>query len=181
MFDFSSFATYNGSTLQIVVWSMFAGVVVGVFAVLYNKNVLGSFIKALNEHKAFEPDTARSLKEMGFSKNIFVRFALREHSSFRKTVHAVSIAPAEAAVETPEKEVRKKKAPHVPVDSLRFYLPAEATERAELLYSKNGANLLTAMAAILLFLVVAILCFTVVPDLLQMLGNFVDHYFPDVK
>lgn len=183
--DLNSWLTYKGMTLEIIVWSMFLGVILGAFVILYNKSVLGSFVRKLLETGSNTPETAKTLEETGFSKNVFVKFSLRIRSTYRKIIQA-SPAGGENAVGSepalPENtgKIRRKKSRRAQplLSELKFYIPQEMVMRADSLYSDNGTSLLVVVMTIALFLTVAILSFTVVPDLIQMLKNFVEFVSP---
>lgn len=189
--DWNSLLIYKGMTLELVVWSMFAGITIAVLVILYNKNVLGPFVRFLTEKGAVGPENAVSLKEAGASKNAFVRFALSRRSTYSKIIGATAIptsslelppppitdgkAPSHAAPEadTPVKRGRKHSRPKL--DELKFFIPPEMASRADAIYMNGGANILIALGTIALFLLVALLSFKVVPGLKQMLTNLIDY------
>lgn len=183
--DLNSFLTYKGMTLEIIVWSMFLGIIIGAFVILYNKSVLGAFVRKLLETGANTPEDAKTLEETGFSKNIFVIFSLQIKSTYRKIIHAspvnsgnedtVSTVPPEKT----KKRIKKKHRQAQPkLSELKFYIPQDMVARADSIYSNNGTSLLIVVITIALFLIVAILSFTVIPDLIQMLKNFIEFVSP---
>ncbi len=183
--DLNSFLTYKGMTLEIIVWSMFLGVIIGAFVILYNKSILGAFVRMLLETGANSPESAKTLEETGFSKNIFVKFSLQVKSTYRKIIQASPVNVRNEITgdtippENSKKRITKKRRPAEPkLSELKFYIPQEMAIRAESIYSNNGTSLLIVIITIALFLTVAILSFTVIPDLVQMLKNFVEFVSP---
>ena len=89
--DFSFFVTegYKKTDLNIILISIFVGIIVASIAIVYRRYVLGNIVRKIVDKKAFSEDTAITLEEMGF-KNVFVKFALRDSSTFKKTVHRVA-------------------------------------------------------------------------------------------
>ena len=142
-------------TLDVVLWSMFIGLMLGAFAMLYHKLVGGAVVRRLFDEKAALPEQAMTLKQMGLEKNILVRFALRKGSGLRKVVLSTE----------PDAKV---------TDETLFYLPEEKYPRAALQYDNNGTSVLTVFFAIVLFAVMMVGIRSVVPYLTQMLRNFVD-------
>ncbi|MDD4772746.1 MAG: hypothetical protein PHZ09_03985 [Eubacteriales bacterium] len=174
--DLNSLLTYKGMTLEIIVWSMFLGIIVGAFVVLYNKNVLGAFIRKLLQTGANTPENAKTLQETGFSKNVFVKFSLMKKGTYRKIIHASALNGA-AEIADNESGHRTRKV-RTKLSELKFYIPDEMTGRADSIYNDNGTSLLIVLITIAMFLAVAILSFTVVPGLIQMLQNFVEFVSP---
>ena len=91
MIDLSELLVYTGSTpLELVIWPLFIGICIGAFLAVFIRVRLGALVRALIEKGAYSPDTAKTLAELGFNRNFFVKNALRTSSSFRKTVRAVN-------------------------------------------------------------------------------------------
>ena len=153
----------SGITLEMIVWPMFAGFVVACFAAMYNKKVIGAFVRRLMELKAFDRESAVTLEGCGFLRNRFVRFALRRRGTLRRTVASCDAASGEIADDSSA----------IPVTALKFFIPDDKQEKADMMYGSDGTSIVIVLFAILLFLVLAVLSFTVVPDLIQMLSNFI--------
>lgn len=151
------------TTLNLIVWSLFIGFVIGIGVTIYNKFVLGAVVRGLIEREAFTEEGAVTASEIGCA-NIFVRFALRDSGSMRRIVCMVG-----------DTEAEKKKAPF---DTARFYIPDEQVHRAEIIYGKAGANAISVLLSVLAFLIVVFISFTVIPDLIQMLTNFIASITP---
>ena len=173
--DLNSLLTYNGMTLEIVVWSMFLGIILGAFGIYYSKNFLGVFVRALLALKADSPEEAKTLAETGFTKNRSVRFALSHSMSFRRLICSEPISPdAEKFIITPKGKKKKRK---FSLDELKFYIPPEHYIKADSIYNEDGSSLKIFFLTIVLFLLVAMASFKVVPSLIQMGTNFIDRYF----
>lgn len=142
-------------TLDVVLWSMFIGLIIGALAMLYNKKVGGAVVRKLFDEKAALPEQAMTLKQMGLEKNFLVRFALRKGSGLRKVVLST------------EQDAKV-------TDETLFYLPEEKYSRAALQYDNDGTSVLTVFFAIVLFAIMMIGVRTIVPYLMQMLKNFIE-------
>jgi ABC-type amino acid transport system permease subunit len=193
--DLNSWLTYKGMTLEIIIWSMFLGIVIGAVAIMYNKNVLGAFVRKLIEEKADSPESAKTLAETGFARNPFVKFSLSIRGTYRKIIQATPAdnfstglphpsltdgATQEREEMTENKKNKKEKNPprRPQLSELKFFIPHEMTMRADSLYSNKGTSLLILLLTVALFLTVAILSFTIIPGLIQMLKNFVEFVKP---
>ncbi len=151
------------TTLNIIIWSLFIGFMIGIGVTLYNKFVLGSLIRGLIERGAHTADAALTATEIGCA-NPFVRFAMRKNSSLRRIVHVKG--------ESDAKEFKYS------FQTAQFFIPDEMVHRAELVYGNAGTSVLSVLLAVLAFLVVALVSFIVVPDLIQMLNNFINGIKP---
>lgn len=192
--DLNSLLIYNGMTLELIIWSMFAGICLAALIIMYNKNVLGPFIRALFDAGANSPETAKTLAELGYTSKPFVRLSLGKRGTFSRIVQhtALEASPlsparlsdgeneggdaAEAAVE-PKKPPKKPggRRSRLSLDEVRFFIPEAMTERADSIYLNGGASLLTVLITIGAFLIVALLLFKFIPALLQMIENFVEY------
>jgi len=161
--DLSSLLKYEGMTLEIVIWSLFIGIVIGIFGSFYVKQVLGSFVRKLLEVDASSPDDAKTLAEIGFAKNYFVINALRPESSLRKLIMCTPDDGDESGMNSKQ---RRKAALEA-----RWYIPAELCPRAENMYQSKGNTIGIALISVLAFLIAALISFTVIPDLVSMASS----------
>jgi len=151
------------TTLNIIVWSLFIGFMIGIGVTLYNKFVLGSLVRELIEHGAHTEDAALTAAEIGCA-NPFIQFALRENGSFRRIVHMKGDTETSYSKES--------------FKTARFYIPDDKVHRAEVVYGNSGTSVISVLLSILAFLIVAFVSFIVVPDLIQMLTNFIAEITP---
>lgn len=151
------------TTLNIIVWSLFIGFMIGIGVTIYNKLVLGSLVRELIEHGAHTEDRAMTAAEIGCA-NPFIRFALREGGSFRRIVRMKGDTDTERARED--------------FKTARYFIPDENVHRAEVIYGNTGTSVISVLLSILAFLAVAFVSFIVIPDLIQMLTNFIAEITP---
>ena len=130
--DFSYFLGYETSTLNLVVTSVFIGIVIASLAMIYDKRYIGNFVRKLLKKEALGEEEAISLKEAGYRKYSPIRFSLREGSNLRKRVKAVG--------ENGEK---------------KYYIPKENADDAEIHYNKKGTNIAILLSSILIFVLLA--------------------------
>lgn len=163
--DLSSLREYNGMTLELVIWSLFIGVIIGAVATVYIKRVLGSFVRRLLESDATAPECAKTLDEAGLTHNVFVRRAVTGALRGGKYHGVVMLAP-EFAAEGSDGRIKAKD-----ISSMKFYIPKERTWRAGEMYDAKGSSIITVLIAILTFLVVALISFQVIPYLLSLITD----------
>ena len=95
-FDFGGATMVN---LRVIVFGIFAGVLVASVYMVYVKSVIGPFVRKLLAEECLSEESAKTLEELGYTKNFFVRMALRG-SVLRSTVIHV---PCEETGEEGEK------------------------------------------------------------------------------
>ena len=78
------------SSVGLVIISLFAGIVLSVIFILYQHDVSGAVIRSLMKHNADSPQSAKTLRELGLWKNIFVRVALLGKGGTLRRIIAVA-------------------------------------------------------------------------------------------
>ena len=136
--------------LPLVLWAMFAGFVVAMCVVLYQKLVTGKFVKFLIKQEKSTEENAATLEEAGCAKNLLLKWALRDGTTFRKVVKKTKDG--------------------------RYFLPEENRDRARTAYDNKGASVFTVLIGAILLgaAVAAVQIFA--PDLVQMMKNAIDMF-----
>ena len=153
-----NFFNETAITPETIVIPIAIGIVIAAIMALFSKHITGKFIMCLISENAKDESSAKSLRELGFDKNLFVRLALRSGRTYNKIVKRCGEGLAEG-----------KKNPDLL--SLRYYVEEKDEERANLFYSRNGAPILIVLIAIAVFLVAIGLLLYILPNLSTMLGN----------
>ena len=63
--------------LRGIIVALFIGVIIGAISSMFNRRVLGDFVRALTSGGCRTPESAKTLAELGFLKNTAVRASLR--------------------------------------------------------------------------------------------------------
>lgn len=161
----SSLFNYQGMTLEIVIWSLFIGIIIGAFAIWYSRRLLGVLVRALLASNANTSDSAKSFKELGIKSTLAYKIALRKNSMYRKIVHIAD----NGIIETADKAKSN-------INNMKFYIPEEVNFRADSMYNPKGATLLGAFVAIFAFFIMALLAFIVIPDLIDMVQSLISQF-----
>ena len=151
------------TTLNIIVWSLFIGFILAIFATLYNKFVIGKLVRALLKKEVHSESTALCADEVNCD-NPFIRFSLRKNSSLRRIVYISGDTDAEQ-----QKYDRS---------ASKLYIPVEKIHRAALTYGKNDITVGTVLLSIAACVAVAILALIFIPELVIMLSNFIESITP---
>ena len=154
-------------TIAMIVWSIYIGIMIACFVAVYQKNVVGKFVRTLLSAQATSPETAKTLEELGYGKKLGIRRHLRGKTALSSIVYVEgkdlqrdksgNILPA----------IRNK----VNFDRDKFYIPEELKHRAEVRFEKKGSSLWwTLLIGIVLFFV-AIAAVQFLPWFIELLEN----------
>lgn len=161
-------------TLQIIVWGLYAGAVLGFAGTVYAKRVPGKVVRALNGQESWTADGAKTLEELGIRPTAAIRRELRHGTTLRRYVAAV--AEDEAALPLPEEKrggkfLRKLFSRERTVryrynfGTQRWYLREESRFEAAVRYDTKGCNIPMIFLGSVLLLAVAVAILLVFPYL----------------
>lgn len=155
------------TSIEMVVWCMFIGLMLATVFMFYQKKVIGAFVRALLSAEASDHSSAKTLKELGFERNVPVRSALIKGGALRKLVweNGDNYVENESGVKISARQIP------LDVNTARFYIPEDNRIRAELRYNEKGSDVFMLIITALVFLMVAFLAATFLPDLLKLLEN----------
>ncbi len=179
--------SYPLESLEIVVWGLFIGFVIASLMAVYNKGLIGGFIKALLSNECTSEESAKTISELGYGTDYFVKNALRTNTVLRRFVVRVDyVLPRpegeEAATDetTPEKppKVERTRGGHEIIDfeTARFYIPEELKYRAEVRYARRGTNVVSLIVTVIILAVAAFGVLYLVPEMVQLLDNFIGTF-----
>lgn len=143
------------SSGNLLVWALYISIIIVALISLYNKVFLGKFVKHLIKNKAVDNDSAISPISAGH-KNIFLKYALKRSTVFRKIV-----------VSDDENE---------DILAKRYYITDKNYSRAKNLYAQNGASPVFIIFIAIIMLVVVALLYNILPDLVNMTENFFSSF-----
>ena len=167
---------------------MLIGVIIAAFATMFNKRVLGDFVRVMLQHEANSAENAKTLEELGYLKNSTIRGALRHNVSLRRVVHCLEEENFSKEVEEQRAayEARRADDPSLPafieptykmdVNTSHYYIAEKDKYMADIKFEKKGTNwfsfgIVLACCIILLFAVLFLL-----PDIFQYMDNFVGMF-----
>ena len=188
---YENLSFFNDPTMfRLIIFGLYFGIIAAALFMFYTKRVLGAFVRALDKNGALSKENAKTLSELGFEKNIFVKLALITGYTLRHVVYFVP-APADETEENAKKKAKKLKkgAPDASsggnlaelgvygyrADLSRdaFYIPEEKKYTADIRFDSKGANIGTAVIVIIVSLVICALICHFLPDLIKMVDNFI--------
>ncbi len=178
---YENFELYNPTiSIEMLIWSIGAGVGLGAVAAYLRRDVMGKAARILLKREADTPEKALTLAEMGCEKNILIRLGLREEGSLRREIVCANADDFQPRTPGKFRAVLRKifsRDPELPAKldfaTARFYLPEANKFRAEERYNAKGQTLPRLILALGLIALVCAGAVFVIPELMQMLDNFI--------
>ena len=167
---------------------MLIGVLIAACATMFNKNVLGDFVRSILQHQAYSPENAKTLEELGYLKNSTIRGALRRNVSLRRVVHCVEEEnfAAEVKAQRDAYEERRAENPsmpafieptyHMDVNTAHYYIAEKDKYMADIKFEKKGNNWFTFGFVVVCCIVLLYVALFVLPDIFQYMDNFVGMF-----
>ena len=181
-YDYIQIGTGSLVTLQKIILGIFGGIIIAAAIVLYDKNLLGSFVRKLIREQCLSPDTAKTLEELGFLKNYGVRASLKSPHKLGRIVHSVErdeydrqMEEAKAAyvAEHGSEEGFFMPAYRMNVEQDHFFIPDEEHYRAEVRFENKGSGWIAFIFVVVVSVVAAAAVCFLLPDVLQLVDNMI--------
>lgn len=169
-------------TIGTVVLGLYIGSLIACIVMTYNRQLLGSIVRKMISMEISTPENAKTVEELGYKKNVFVRSFFRDSEALHRVVKCVEAEEfyAEQKLEKEErdaeraknKKIRKFKEEtyRIDVDNDRFYIPEELKDVAEKRFNKKGSTWVTTLLAILVLTAVFIAIIFFLPWFMGMLA-----------
>lgn len=174
-------------------WAIVAlclGMILAAIMGVYEKKGLGEFVRKLIYEECYTPESAKTLYELGFHKNAAVRGALRGGSLSKivvctqKKEYDDAVAQKKAEYEqTASKDDPAFRSVAYKIDYQKdtFYIPKDASYAADVRYDKKGSGLISVLVVAVLSVLIALFIIFILPDMLQMLDNFIGLLRPEAN
>ena len=186
-FDFGSDNIIN---IHVIVFGIFIGVMLASAYSIYTKQILGKFVRKLLSEEVTSPENAKTLEELGFSKNIAVIHGLKGYTlgrvvnSIEKDEHLKKESEMRANYEANRKSADKHGKRLPPFRELKFdkkptecryYIAEKNKYTAEMRFNPNGSG----YGTFFFVLLISIMCIVIIYALLPHLLAFTDAAISD--
>lgn len=170
---------------KLIILGLFIGLALAAFGMVFNKRVLGGFVRKLLHCEALTPENAQTLSELGYAKKFFVRYGVRRGVTLRRVVrcreeelYAEEMRQAREAYESRRQEdsslPKWKETPfRVNPNEHHFYIPEELKYTADLKFDAKGTTWLGAWVFVGILLILLVVVFLTFPRLLELLDDWV--------
>ena len=172
-------------SLKNILVGLTIGLILASFITIYNKKYIGGFVRKMLNEECFSKESAKTLEELGYLKNIGVRQSIKTDKPLSRWIRCVeedefNEEMSKKHAEYEEAHKNDKKAPRFKeigfkrdVKTMHFYIPEEKKYAIDVKFSPKGANWVSfILVAVTSIAVCAFLSFAL-PELLQMIDNFI--------
>lgn len=176
----------NGTSMPLIICGIYIGIMLGVLGSLVCRIYSSRIIQALLKNGCADEASAKTLGELGLGKQWFIRSMLKDETVLRRSVLIANDAyvPVKAGKLKKfwyEKFLHDDLPKKLDWDSAKFYLPEENRIAAELRYKVEGHPVRNFIFAAVGLFAVALFANFAIPELLQMLDNFITTVTPESK
>ncbi len=133
---------------QFVVMAIAFGLIIAFIIVYYNRQVIGSFVRAIRDAEAVDEASAKTLSELGQSDNISAISKLKRSTSLQAIVTICGAATTE-------------KGKMVFDENTRFYIAKTNEERARKQFGNEKDSLLPIILGSVALIIVVVLSFLI--------------------
>lgn len=186
LYSFENFSIdVNGSSMYIIVWGLYIGIVLGVLGALITRVYSSRLITAIVKAGASDEEHAVRIDDLDIKGKGIIKYMLKPGSALSRTLVCANRNEFPANEHSKlkkfwhEKFLSEEIPEKTPFDVAKFYLPEERRIGAELRFSVEEHPVRNfILAAVGLF---AVACFAVfaIPELLTMFDNFVTQVKPE--
>ena len=190
------FSTYEHMTFfnspysfKYLVIGIYFGLVIASLCMYYNKHVLGGFVRKLDDMGALSEDNAKTLSELDYTKNFFVKLSLVRGNTLRNVVRWTHkhLENVEGDSDTDEKSAKNASRmggydEKCDLNTDRFYLIPEKRDVTIQRFRTKGSGWLSVLLVVIVGLVGMVLIFKIAPTIVGLLDNALDSFStePDV-
>ena len=172
------------TSLRMLIVGIFIGLALACFAAVFNKRVLGDFVRKVLREEALSPETAKTLSELGYERKLCIRNSVRRGVNLRRVVRcreeeAYLLELEQKEAEYAEKRKENPKLPkfkaepfRVNADEHHFYIPEEMKYMADIKFEKKGSTWLGAIVFVIILLILTVVLVLALPYNLTVLNDW---------
>lgn len=170
-------------SVRLIIFGLCIGLALAGFAAVFNKRVLGGFVRRLLKDECLSPDSAKTVDELGYSTNLFIRLAVRKSTSLRRVVKCREEQIFLEELEQKRTEYQNKRAEDrslprfkeaeykMDVMKDRFYIPEEMKYMADIKFEQKGTSWLGAVMFVVIMAIVFVAAMIALPYILDLIND----------
>lgn len=170
--------------LRNVILGICAGIIIASLVAAYDKNTLGKFVRKIIKEECLWPEKAKTLAELGFEKNYFVKASLKRGGGILgKVVKCVEREAHEEETRIMLQQYVEKTGSEegfvpikyeINVNEGHFYIPDEEHYAADIRFDNKGSGWRAFLLVLIVTVIIAILVCFLLPDMIQLVDNMID-------
>lgn len=164
----------TNTTTDVLMWSIFIGVILATVAMFCHKYFLGSFIEKMVKAGAESPETAKSLEELSCKNNFMVKLAISDGKPLRKVLGFCVDGETVEDPFTPLPrrkwgKLGKKDLTRKDLSGVKFYILPDKKHQATTRFDTKGSSPVSLIISLVLITVLFFLLKDFLPDLIKLL------------
>ncbi len=173
-------------SVRLIIVGIFIGVCLAAFASVFNKRILGAFVRKLLGEECLSPESGKTLPELGYADKLFIRNGVRRGVNLRRVVrcreeeeYLARMAEQEATYEERRRSnpaLPKKFRPEsfrVNPDEHHFYIPEDMKYVADMKFEQKGTTWGGAVLCVILMAAALVAVLLVLPKILELVNDLV--------
>ena len=170
-------------TVGMVVLGLYIGSVIACVIMTYNRQLLGTAVRKMLSMDITSRENAKTVEELGYKKNFFIRSLFRDSDSLRRVIKCVEEDDFYADQEKEREELEearkenkklrkfKTKIYRADIDNDHFYIPQDLHDLAERRFNKKGSTWVSMIFAIIALTVIFVALLFFLPWFFGLLGG----------
>ncbi|MBQ8911729.1 MAG: hypothetical protein IJY89_04090 [Clostridia bacterium] len=167
------FSKTGTNSIELVVIGAYIGLIIANIVAIYDKRVLGGFVRTLIAMGATSPEKAVTLYEAGYAGKRSIRKGLRGNGIFKGIVYDAS---ENVEFDRPDHAVPIYRG-SFEKETARFYIPEALKYKAEVRFEKQGTHIVTLVLGAIFFAVLLVLFLLYKDQLYSLLQQYVEMVF----
>ncbi len=160
-------------SVRLIVVGICLGLSVGGFVAVFNKRVLGGFVRRLLRAECLSPETGKTLPELDYADKLTIRRAVRTNVNLRRVVKCREEEAYEAEEGSATDKKARKKPFRIDPDEHHFYIPEDMKYMADVKFEDKGTTWRGAIVCAILMVILALVLLAVLPYLFSLINDFV--------
>ena len=169
----------NPEAFKWLVFGIYFGIVIASIVMYYNKTVLGGFIRKLDADGCLSDETAKSVEELGYAKNIFVKLSLKFGNTLRRVVSYTAISAEDGTRVGGNLQEKGLKGKYLNFEITKFYIPENKRDTAIQRFDSKGSRWINIVAVAVLGIFVVMIAFKIAPFFVGLAEDALNSFSPD--
>ncbi len=167
-----------------LILGIFIGLTIAAFGAVYNKRILGGFVRKLLKNECLSPESAKTFSQLEATRSYAIRNAVRKSVSLRRVVRCVEEEQfleeqKKLREEYEEKRKENKSLPkfqeekfEIDIENDHFYIPEDMKYMADVKFENKGTTWLGAILFIVIMAIAFVALLVFLPQIFELIDSF---------
>lgn len=170
-------------SVRLIILGLCIGIAISGFAMVFNKRVLGAFVRKLLKDECLSSESAKTLDELGYSDKMLIHWAVKKSTSLRRVVKCREQEQFNTELKQKREEYQQKKAEDSSLPSFkdteykidsssdRFFIPEELKYTADIKFDKKGTSWFGAIMLVFIMAIAFVAMSIALPYVLELIND----------